>query len=634
MAAGATGIRAGRAYVELGVDGKPLDAGLKGAEARLKAFGAGVAGIGRGLMTAGLAAAAPLGLSVKAFTGMGDSLAKMSRRTGVSVESLSKLQFAAERSGAGMGDVEIGIRRMQRTLYDADRGLSTATDALHDLGLSMGDLRGLAPERQFARIAGALHGVGDASRKAALAQVIFGRSGTMLIPMIDQGARGLERLYATAERLGIVMSGKDAAAAEELSDRMGELWMQLKMVAFKVGKELQPALEKLAVSLQGWLRGAMDWIDRNGPLIEGTAKLTAGVVALGAALYGVVNASKAAAAGLGAYRAVAGFLGGGKAAGLAARGAGTAAAVSAAGGGAGAAAGGLGAGLTALGGFAGAAALTATPLLLVFGDLARRRRAEFRQAKAEAAHWADYLAAKEKGQLEANDRAREEGDRRRLEAAGRLQQVEEAIASARADADAEEETAGQKRIKQLQAQMKAIEGAFPKVGDWAVGVTQERMDELNRKADAARAALSAQIGAIRRAEANAAASAGLARRRESLSRRAAGIVERYGIDQETADRLAEYQDYLRQFDRLPKGLGDNRASFTKFQETLASDIGGRIDETFRTMTGAAGTSAFRPFEGGPGGGGVMRQLVDSSERIARNTDVIARKIQANPSFAP
>jgi len=61
------GIRAGRAYVELGVADK-LTKGLEKAQARLKAFGEGLQRIGKGLATLGGSVLAPIMLGVKAFT--------------------------------------------------------------------------------------------------------------------------------------------------------------------------------------------------------------------------------------------------------------------------------------------------------------------------------------------------------------------------------------------------------------------------------------------------------------------------------------------------------------------------------------------------------------------------------------
>jgi hypothetical protein len=42
----------------------------------------------------------------------------MSKRTGVSVEALSELGFAAEQSGADLATLEAGLRRMSRVIKD------------------------------------------------------------------------------------------------------------------------------------------------------------------------------------------------------------------------------------------------------------------------------------------------------------------------------------------------------------------------------------------------------------------------------------------------------------------------------------------------------------------------------------
>jgi hypothetical protein len=82
------GIRAGRAFVELGVSDK-LSAGLKAAQKKLEAFGAGLRSIGTKMAGIGVAAITALLGTAKVFSDTGDVLDKMSQRTGVSVEALS-----------------------------------------------------------------------------------------------------------------------------------------------------------------------------------------------------------------------------------------------------------------------------------------------------------------------------------------------------------------------------------------------------------------------------------------------------------------------------------------------------------------------------------------------------------------
>ena len=206
---------------------KQLTASLKKAEGRLgkfknvagKAFGA-LKSAGPAAATA--AAAAIVGFAVgaiKNFADVGDELDKMSKRTGFSVEALGELRFAAEQSGASIGDIEKSLKRMASTVQDAGNGLSTATDAMDALGITIDQVQGKNPEEQFEVFAEALANVENASERAALAQDIFGRSGTALLPLLADGTEGMAALRQQARDLGIVMSGDAAASCRRLQGR-------------------------------------------------------------------------------------------------------------------------------------------------------------------------------------------------------------------------------------------------------------------------------------------------------------------------------------------------------------------------------------------------------------------------------
>jgi len=205
--------------------------------------------------------------TVGSFGSMGDSIAKMSKRTGVAVETLSEFQFVASQTGTEMGALETGFRRMQRSIYDAGRGLSTQTDALSDLGLTYAQLAGRKPEAQFKMLADAIGRLEDPTRKAALAQAIFGRSGTQLLPMFANGAAGINKLQTEARKLGLTISGEQARAAEQYTDSMDRMWKSVKMVGFQIGSQLAPALSwagegiaSVASKVAGWVAPAADAI--------------------------------------------------------------------------------------------------------------------------------------------------------------------------------------------------------------------------------------------------------------------------------------------------------------------------------------------------------------------------------------
>lgn len=291
----ASGIKAGRAYVELFADDSRLVRGLRRAQQRLKAFGDSVQQIGRRMMFIGAAATAALLATTKVFADVGDELQKMSLRTGIDVESLSALAYAADLSGTSLKEVEVAIRRMQRSIYDAGRGLSTATDALSDLGLTAADLQGMRPEDQFQLISDRLAAIADPTRKAAIAMALFGRSGTQLLPMLNN----LRELRAEAERRGLVISKEDADAAAAFKDAMSRVGHGVKMMAFRIGVALAPTLIKISEVIKNVVDESSRWIKENQRLVIVVAAVAAAVTAAGVGLIAVGLAAKAAAFGIG-----------------------------------------------------------------------------------------------------------------------------------------------------------------------------------------------------------------------------------------------------------------------------------------------------------------------------------------------
>jgi hypothetical protein len=176
---------------------------------------------------------------------------------------------------------------MQRSIYDASRGLSTQTDALNDLGLTYKDLDGLAPEEQFKVLAQAISEVEDPSRKAALAQAIFGRAGTELIPLMNQGAEGINAYIDKAKELGIVFDDETSEAAVRFTDMMDRLGKMIQMVAVEIGSALAPSLTEAGDKFQEVIESVRAWIEDNGDLIVTIAKLAAYVGGAGVALLAI-----------------------------------------------------------------------------------------------------------------------------------------------------------------------------------------------------------------------------------------------------------------------------------------------------------------------------------------------------------
>jgi len=286
--------------MELDADKRPFDKKLLQAQAALRQFGKQLSEVGKGMMTAGAAITGPLLAAAGVFAKMGDQVGKMAKRTGFSVEALSELAFVASQTGTSLEAMETGFRRMQRGIYDAGRGLSTQTDALADLGLKYKDLEGLLPEDQFKRLAEAISRVEDPTRKAALAQALFGRAGTQLLPMMEEGAKGIDDLQAKARQLGLTMSGEDVKSAEDFTDALDILWKVVKMGVFNVGAALAPTLQDFANRVSEVTAGIIHWLKQNRELVAtiGKTALVVGglLLTLGGTVFAIGKVALAGAA--------------------------------------------------------------------------------------------------------------------------------------------------------------------------------------------------------------------------------------------------------------------------------------------------------------------------------------------------
>lgn len=292
--AGTGQIRAGGAVIEIGGDDKPLQNALARASARLKAFGEGLSSIGKQLLGLGTAIVTPLAIAGKAFALMGDEIYHASQRTGISVEALSELAYAAKQSGIELEDLEKGARKMQRTIVEAAIGSDAARDALQRLGLDVGKLKGLSPEEQFKAIGESLSRIHDPTIRAAIAMEVFGKTGTALIPLLDRGAAGIAAMQQRARDLGLTMSTKDAVAADKFNRALKDLTDVMKNGVFRVGAAVAPVLSEFAAILTTSAVKANAFVTSHKELFQTLLKVGAGIVVAGAGMFALGEAFKIA----------------------------------------------------------------------------------------------------------------------------------------------------------------------------------------------------------------------------------------------------------------------------------------------------------------------------------------------------
>ena len=194
-----------------------------------------------GLAGASVAAGAALAATaVKAmdYTGKVDDLAQV---TNLTTETIQSLQLAATLSGQSFEEVSQTAVIFQKKIEEAKSGNEELMATFKALGV---DLNGPV-DAAFRQTLEKLNGLEDGSLKTAVSLDLFGKSGSKLLPVMDQVGGSFDGLITRAQELGIVLSEEDIAKSNEFADKLDILSLKMKGITNDVGVGLIDFLNDL-----------------------------------------------------------------------------------------------------------------------------------------------------------------------------------------------------------------------------------------------------------------------------------------------------------------------------------------------------------------------------------------------------
>lgn len=228
--------------------------------------------------------------SFRGFANYADSFDKMSQRVGVSSESLSELAYAANLSGTSIERVEESFKGLSQKIVEAvDKG-GDAEELFSSIGLSAQDLAASSPEEQFYKVADAIAGIDDPTRRAAVAMQILGDSGAELLPLLSGGSAGLEEMRSEARELGATVSTSAASMGAQFNDALARVQTIFQGLKNEFAASLAPILTTSATYL-GKMSVFVSKLTRECPVLTtALATFGAGVVGLSYGLTSAMNA--------------------------------------------------------------------------------------------------------------------------------------------------------------------------------------------------------------------------------------------------------------------------------------------------------------------------------------------------------
>jgi len=206
---------------------------------------------GRFVALGGAVAGALAVTQAKAGIDLLDRLDDLAEKSGITVEKLSELRFAGEAVGTPLDALAGGVLRLSKQMAEAASGSKEAADTFKTLGIEVknadGSLR--SSDAVLGDLADRFASYEDGAGKAALAQRIFGKSGADMIPLLNQGSKGIERLKNEAIALGAIYGGDLAKDAASFNDNLTKLRIASEAAAVSLAGPLLSSLVRVTNEL-------------------------------------------------------------------------------------------------------------------------------------------------------------------------------------------------------------------------------------------------------------------------------------------------------------------------------------------------------------------------------------------------
>lgn len=273
------------ATLGLNVDEQTFNRGLLA----LKGLTLGLAGIGAAVGSAVVG----IGAVVKSTAEAAAEVKNLSTTANVSSDFFQGLAYAAGEVGFEIDDLRDVFLDLSERALDAKDGAEEYTKVFKTLGVTVTDGTGKLKngEQILREVSDGFAKMPEGAERAATASKLLGETGARLLPVLLNGAAGLDEYMTKARDAGAVMSGETLKAAVEFRAESVKLEAALAGVRNEIGAELLPEFTAAVKVVAAWVRvnrkmittpvvkffrvlaGSVQWVADNLDLLKGALLL-------------------------------------------------------------------------------------------------------------------------------------------------------------------------------------------------------------------------------------------------------------------------------------------------------------------------------------------------------------------------
>jgi TP901 family phage tail tape measure protein len=250
-------------------------------------------GVGEAMSAVGDIVAAGMFEITKKTAEFGAELERLHQRTGISSADLSTMAVAAKQAGVQFDDVSNAFKKFASAAENASQGSKKQATAFAELGVSVTDANGaLRPTGDlFLDVANKVGSMADGTQKAATMNDIFGKSGSMLIPLMNElGTEGFDNLKAKAQALGLVFSDDATKNSEQFHQALSTVEQAAEGLGATIGQQLMPIFTELMGHISSVIAAVKNWVAVHPDLTKGILLLSAAIGGTGGLVLAVAGA--------------------------------------------------------------------------------------------------------------------------------------------------------------------------------------------------------------------------------------------------------------------------------------------------------------------------------------------------------
>ena len=198
-----------------------------------------------------------------------DEIDKMSAKIGISKQGYQEWSYVMGQNGADVNSLQMGMKTLITQMDAAASGTESSAEMFDALGVSIYDANGNLKDQEtmMNEVMYALADMENGTEKAKLANDLFGKSGSELMPMLNQGSQAMKDLTERSHELGLIMSDDTVSAGVALGDIMDDVKQSVGMLGTKLGTSLFPILQKVCEIVISSLPMIQGLFDKLAPVV-------------------------------------------------------------------------------------------------------------------------------------------------------------------------------------------------------------------------------------------------------------------------------------------------------------------------------------------------------------------------------